>query len=82
MMEYSQPASQDTPSNGKDTELSAIPVWDLVAETIKASSRVRCANRPDTRLLLTSAKLLSKNVLLCGSYLHMPFPASAKSKAA
>ena len=58
MMEHSQPVSQDTPSNVRDTLLSEKRFGTWFAETIRASGRVRRANRPDTRLLLTSANQL------------------------
>lgn len=70
MMEHSQPVSRDTPSNVRDILLSADRFGTWFAETIRASGRVRGANRPDTRLLLTSAKISLKNVLLCRSYPH------------
>ncbi|SNR89879.1 hypothetical protein SAMN06265370_1611, partial [Puniceibacterium sediminis] len=58
MMAHSQPANQDTPSNVQDTLLFDKPFGTWSAETIRASGYERRANRPDTRLLLTSAKLL------------------------
>ena len=70
MMEQCQPANRDTPSNVRDTSLSAKRFGTRSAETIRASSRVRCANRPDTRLHLTGAHISSKNVLLCRSHPH------------
>jgi hypothetical protein len=60
MMEHSQPVSQDTPSNVRDILLSENRFGTWFAETIRASGRVCRANRPDTRLLLTSAKLVQK----------------------
>ncbi len=60
MMEHSQPVSQDTPSNVRDILLSENRFGTWFAETIRASGRVRRANRPDTRLLLTSAKFVQK----------------------
>ncbi len=78
MMEQCQPANQDTPSNVWDTMLSVLPFGTWSAETIRASSRVRCANRPDTRLHLTDAHISSKNVLLCRSHPHKIFFANAK----
>jgi hypothetical protein len=59
MMEHSQPVSRDTPSNVRDILLSADRFGTWFAETIRASGRVRRANRPDTRPLLTSAKSAS-----------------------
>ena len=47
------------PSNVRDILLSENRFGTWFAETIRASGRVRRANRPDTRLLLTSAKLTS-----------------------
>ena len=73
LMEHSQPVSRDTPSNVRDIILSADRFGTWFAETIRASGRVRRANRPDTRLLLTSAKISLKNVLLCSSYPHKSF---------
>ncbi len=76
-MEHSQPVSQDTPSNVRDIILSADRFGTWVAETIRASGRMCRVNRPDTRLLLTSAKINFKYVLLCSSYPHRPFRQSA-----
>ena len=73
MMEHSQPVSQDTPSNVRDTLLSGKRFGTWFAETIRASGRVRRVNRPDTRLLLTSAKISFKYVLLCSGYPHRTF---------
>ena len=78
MMEHSQPVNRDTPSNVRDTLLSAERFGTRVAETIRASGHMCCANRPDTRLLLTSAEISFKNVLLCSSYPHKTFAAHAK----
>jgi hypothetical protein len=39
----------------------------------RASGRVRRVNRPDTRLLLTTAKISFKYVLLCSGYPHRTF---------
>jgi len=55
--------------------LSAERFGTLVAETIRASGYMCRANRPDTRLLLTSAEISFKNVLLCSSYPHRTFAA-------
>ena len=60
MMEHSQPANQETPPNVKDTALSGKPYGTWSAETIKASGHVSRANRPNTRLLLTSCEIRSK----------------------
>ena len=70
MMEHSQPVSRDTPSNVRDILLSEKRFGTWFAETIRASGRVRRVNRPDTRLLLTSAKISFKYVLLCSGYPH------------
>src|SRR6056297_2221626 len=67
MMEHSQPVSRDTPSNVRDTQLSENRFGTWFAETIRASGRVCRANRPDTRLLLTSAKLGSKMSCYAGA---------------
>ena len=67
MMEQCQPANQDTPSNVRDTSLSAKRFGTRSAETIRASSRVRCANRPDTRLHLTDAHISSKMSCYAGA---------------
>ena len=66
-MEHSQPARQDTPPNDRDTSLSENPYGTWFAETIRASGRVRRANRPDTRLLLTSAKTISEKSCYAGA---------------
>lgn len=60
MMEHSQPVSRDTPSNVRDILLSENRFGAWFAETIRASGRVRRTNRPDTRLLLTSANQFHK----------------------
>ena len=73
MMEHSQPVSRDTPSNVRDILLSEKRFGTWFAETIRASGRVRRANRPDTRLLLTSAKINFKYVLLCSGYPRKTF---------
>jgi len=79
MMEHSQPVNRDTPSNVRDTLLSAEQFGTRVAEIIRASGHVRRANRPDTRLLLTSAEINFKYVLLCSSYPHKTFVQCAAS---
>ncbi|WP_039019295.1 hypothetical protein [Halocynthiibacter namhaensis] len=79
MMEHSQPVSRDTPSNVRDILLSEKRFGTWFAETIRASGRVRRANRPDTRLLLTSAKISFKYVLLCSGYPHRSLPFAAPS---
>lgn len=48
MMVHSQHVSRDTPSNVRDILLSENRFATWFAETIRASGRVRCANRPDT----------------------------------
>ena len=78
-MEHSQPVSRDTPSNVRDILLSVLRFGTWFAETIRASGRVRRANRPDTRLLLTSAKISFKYVLLCSGYPHKTFAAVQKN---
>ena len=72
MMEHRQPVSRDTPSNVRDILLSEKRFGTWFAETIRASGRARRVNRPDTRLLLTSAKISFKYVLLCSGYPHRP----------
>lgn len=67
MMEHSQPARHDTPPSDRDTSLSEKPYGTWLAETIRASGRVRRANRPDTRLLLTSAKSISEKSCYAGA---------------
>lgn len=67
MMEQCQPANQNTPSNVRDTTLSELRFGTWSAETIRASSRVRCANRPDTRLHLTDARINSKMSCYAGA---------------
>ena len=49
MVEHSQPVSRDTPSNVRGILLSENRFGTWFAETIRASGRVRRANRPDTR---------------------------------
>ena len=67
MMEHGQPACRDNPPNVRDTLLSAIPYGTWLAETIRASGRVCRAKRPDTRLLLTSAKSISEMSCYAGA---------------
>ncbi|SHH82020.1 hypothetical protein SAMN05443551_3233 [Marivita hallyeonensis] len=76
-MAHSQPANQDTPSNVRDTVLSANLYGTWPAETIRASGHMCRANRPDTCLLLTSANAF-KYVLLCRSNPHRTFAATAR----
>ena len=67
MMEHSQPANHDTPSNVWDISLSDKPYGTWSAETIRASGHEYRTNRPDTRLLLTSAKIVSKMSCYAGA---------------